>query len=207
MGHPYIHPLIVANRMHALFQEFPGDLLPSIYINPDNAEDVRARSELECRGKYIELLEVFEPALVELVKQCLHNAPQQRPSTDELQVRLQRMREEVEGKYGGGVVMLDMSKMKLVKELKMKNRMLEEQQVAIMFISIASSYSYFVFSYVGCFFLYLQERHETELDAKARELEDKTRELEDKTRELEDKTRELEDKTRELEDKSRRLEV
>ena len=60
------------------------------------------------------------PSLVELVKQCLHNAPHQRPTTDELLARLQRMKEEVEGRYGGGMIKLDLSKMKLSKELEIK---------------------------------------------------------------------------------------
>ena len=65
----------------------------------------------------------MHPALVGLVKECLYNAPHQRPSTDELLVRLQRMKEEVEREYGSGVVKLDvMSKMKLFKELKTKSR-------------------------------------------------------------------------------------
>ena len=66
------------------------------------------------------------PALVELVKECLHNAPQQRPTTDDLLARLQRMREEVEGEYGGGAVKVDLSKMRLFKEIKMKDWKLEE---------------------------------------------------------------------------------
>ena len=71
----------------------------------------------------------YHPSLVELVKQCLHNAPHQRPTTDELLARLRRMREEVEGEYGGGLVKIDMAKMRLVKELKLKDRRSEQQQV------------------------------------------------------------------------------
>ena len=73
------------------------------------------------------------PALVELVKECLNNDPDQRPTTDDLLARLQRMREEVEGEYGG-LVKLDMVRVRLAKEVKILNRRIEEltqQQVAI----------------------------------------------------------------------------
>ena len=72
------------------------------------------------------MINLHHPALVELVKECLHNAPERRPTTDDLLARLQRMREEVEGGYGGGVVKLDLSKMKLLKEVKIKDRRIEE---------------------------------------------------------------------------------
>ena len=120
-----------------LLQKFPGDLLPCTYTNPDNPNEVRGRSELECRGKYIDMLEgeinLKHPALVELVKECLHNAPDLRPTTDDLLARLQRMREEVEGEYGGPVK-LDMVRVRLAKEVKIKDRRIEEltqQQVYI----------------------------------------------------------------------------
>ena len=84
---------------------------------------------MQRREEYINFLEAhighIHPALVELVKQCLHNAPQQRPSTDELLARLQRMREEVEGEYGGPVK-LDMVRVRLAKEVKIKDRRIEE---------------------------------------------------------------------------------
>ena len=67
----------------------------------------------------------FHPALVELVKQCLHNAPEDRPSTEEVLARLQGLRAEVEGEYGGPV-RLDMVRVRLAKEGKMKDRRLEE---------------------------------------------------------------------------------
>ena len=80
------------------------------------------------------LLNSNHPALVQLVKQCLHNAPGERPSTDEVLATLQRMKVEVEGEYGGPVVRLDMVRVRLAKEGKMKDRRIEEltqQQVNI----------------------------------------------------------------------------
>ena len=67
----------------------------------------------------------FHPALVELVKQCLHNAPEDRPSTEEVLARLQGLMVEIEGEYGGNI-RLDMKKLRLAKEGKMKDRRLEE---------------------------------------------------------------------------------
>ena len=79
---------------------------------------------------YVELLEacigLLHPALVQLVKQCLHNVPRQRPNTDELLTRLQRMKVEVEGEYGGSPIRLDMVRVRLAKEVRMKERRIEE---------------------------------------------------------------------------------
>ena len=78
---------------------------------------------------YIDLLESQinsnHPALVQLVKQCLHNDPRERPSTDELLATLQRMKVEVEGEFGGIQIRLDMEKLRLAKEVKE----LKQQQV------------------------------------------------------------------------------
>ena len=85
---------------------------------------------MERRGQYIELLEEKfcreHPALVQLVKQCLHNVPDQRPSTDEVLGSLQRMKVEVEGVYGGSLGKLDINKVLLAKEMKMKDKRIEE---------------------------------------------------------------------------------
>ena len=85
---------------------------------------------MERRGQYIELLEEKfgreHPALVQLVKQCLHNVPHQRPSTDEVLGSLQRMKVEVEGVYGGSLMKLDIGKVLLAKEMKMKDKRIEE---------------------------------------------------------------------------------
>ena len=149
-------------------------MLPSTYVNPDNPEEIRGRSELERRGRYIGLLEAMitshHPALVELVKECLLNAPDRRPTTDNLLATLQGMREEVEGEYGNPV-RLDMARVKLAKEVKQ----LTQQQVYTIVNSTTCTLI------VKC----LQERHEAVLRGKTRELEDRTTELEDKTREVE----------------------
>ena len=99
---------------------------------------IRGRSELERRGRYIEVLEgavgLLHPTLCQLVKQCLHNAPHERPTTDELLARLQRMKVEVEGDYGGGPIKLDMVRVRLAKEVKVKDRQIEDltqQQVIV----------------------------------------------------------------------------
>ncbi len=67
--------------------------------------------------------------LVQLVKQCLHNAPDLRPTTDEVLGSLEGMRVEVEGVYGGSLVKLDMGKVLLAKEMRMKDKRLEEMEV------------------------------------------------------------------------------
>ena len=72
------------------------------------------------------LINPLHPVLVQLVKQCLTNDPQQRPNTDELLTRLQRMKEEVEGEYGGMPIRLDMVRVRLVKEVKINERRIEE---------------------------------------------------------------------------------
>ena len=96
-------------------------------MNPDNTRQIYARSELERRGGYIEhRIDMEHPTLVQLVKQCLHNGPVERPATDEVLDRLQRMKVEVEGEYGENVAKLDYGRLRLAKEMKMKDRRIEE---------------------------------------------------------------------------------
>ena len=85
---------------------------------------------MERRGEYIELLEKqvdwIHPALVQLVRQCLHNAPERRPTTNDVLGRLQRLKVEVEGVYGGSLVKLDINRVLLAKEIKRKDKRIEE---------------------------------------------------------------------------------
>ena len=69
---------------------------------------------------------MFYPNLVLLVKQCLEDIPDQRPSTDELLDTLQRMKVEVEGEYGGSPIRLDMVRVRLAKAVKTKDTQIEE---------------------------------------------------------------------------------
>ena len=88
-----------------------------------------------CCGVDIDLLETHigscHPALVELVKQCLHKDPLERPSTEELLAGLQGVRVEVE-ETSGSPFKLDMEKVRLSKEVKEKHKEVErltQQQV------------------------------------------------------------------------------
>ena len=129
-------------------QKFPGDLLPSTFPDPDNPGTVKGRTEIERRQKYVDLLELGilcsnHPNLIQLVKQCLHNAPNERPNTDELLSALQGMKVEVEGDYGGPFG-LDMVRVRLAKEVKAKERRTEElTQEKVVFMTSSSHYDYF----------------------------------------------------------------
>ena len=66
-------------------QVFPDDLLPHTYPDPQNPSRLLGRSELERRGDYMTILhhQLGEShPLVELVKQCLHNDPEFRPTAE-----------------------------------------------------------------------------------------------------------------------------
>ena len=60
------------------------------------------------------------PALVELVMDCLHSAPDRRPTADDLVVRLQKIKEKLNEEFNGGDV---------IKQLKANK--LKQQKVCI----------------------------------------------------------------------------
>ena len=69
------------------------------------------------------------PALVQLVKQCLHNAPERRPTIEEVLDSLQRIKTEVEGVYGGSLMKLEIAKVLLEREMKRSTEELTQVEV------------------------------------------------------------------------------
>lgn len=79
-------------------QLFPGDLMEPNYADPDNPEQLMARTEVERRQPYFDQLE--GKTLVSLIKTCLHNSPSRRPTAGQLVGALKEARETIEGPYG-----------------------------------------------------------------------------------------------------------
>ena len=96
------------------------------------------RTEVERRGEYIKTLEgrfsYSHPTMVQLVKQCLHNAPELRPATNEVLTCLQCLKVEVEGVYNRHFIKLDVGKVLLAKEMKMKDKRIEELSAVEVFL-------------------------------------------------------------------------
>ena len=68
---------------------FPSDLLEPNYADPDNAERLIGRTEVERRGRYFEqldrrMVEGQQHPCVQLTKDCLHNTPSRRPTAEQL---------------------------------------------------------------------------------------------------------------------------
>ena len=106
------------------FQVFPGSLLPCPYEDPQNPDHLLARSEVERRREFIQLLHEQLPEqhpLVQLVHRCLCNTPARRPSAKELLQQLEAVRAQIEGggPYGQ-LVSVNMEKLKVVRALREK---------------------------------------------------------------------------------------
>ena len=96
-----------------LVQVFPGNLLPHNYPDPDNPGRLVGHSEVERWTDYIKPLykELGEQhPLVQLVHQCLHNIPVQRPSAEEL---LQQLEAQMEEAYGKKLVKAEMARLQV----------------------------------------------------------------------------------------------
>ena len=86
-------------------QVFPGDLLEHNYPAPNNPRQLLGRSEVDRRGNYVERLEkkLQESAgypLVGVVKQCLDNIPEERPTAEQLVRVLEGLKGDIEGPCG-----------------------------------------------------------------------------------------------------------
>ena len=74
-------------------------------MDPENHERLLARSEVERRQNYVEQLENKFPsgeqhAFVQLIRRCLHNDNNLRPTSEELLTTLEALRADIEGSYG-----------------------------------------------------------------------------------------------------------
>ena len=99
-------------------QVFPGNLLPPNYPDPDNPGRLVGRSEIERRTDYIEPLykELGEQhPLVQLVCQCLHNVPAQRPSAEELLQQLEAQMKEAYGRNRAEMARLQVAMMTMLR--------------------------------------------------------------------------------------------
>ena len=117
------------------FQEFPCNLLPHTYADPTLAGRLLGRSEVERRTVYIEKLEAqlgqSYPGVIQLVRRCLDNAPDQRPSSGEVLSNVRGVKKEVDRVYGGGVFkQLDIGKVLVAKEMKRRQQRIEELEVS-----------------------------------------------------------------------------
>ena len=68
------------------------------------------------------------PNLVELVRQCLYNTPERRPSSKDLLSRLHAVRREVDVAIGCNKL-LNIANVIIVKEMKMKDKRIQDLQV------------------------------------------------------------------------------
>ena len=111
---------------------FPGTLLPHSYPDPQRRDHLLARSEVERRRNYIQQLHGQlgeEHPLVQVVHQCLHNTPNQRPSAEEVLQQLEAVRAQTEGPYGQLVnVNLDLKKLRVLREKDAEIGCLQQQK-------------------------------------------------------------------------------
>ena len=124
------------------FQVFPGTLLPCPYEDPQNPDHLLARSEVERRREFIQLLHGQLPEqhpLVQLVHQCLRNTPARRPSAEELLQQLEAVRAQIEGPYGQ-IVKVDMEKVRALREKDTEIRRLQQQMHQL---EVGSMWGYF----------------------------------------------------------------
>ena len=99
------------------------------------------------------------PTLVELVRQCLHNTAKRRPSSKDLLSRLRVVRREVEVAFGGNK-QLNIANVIIVKEMKIKDKRIQELQVN-MILKIRTcktkllkpQQNFFCYCFVSCFIL------------------------------------------------------
>ncbi len=101
--------------LYTLVQDFPIPTAPTI-VDTDNPGLIVACSEVQRRSEQMEQLirqlGGQRHPLVQLVTQCLHNDPRQRPSARQVLSQLERVRAQIQDPYEG------MSKLELIQALR-----------------------------------------------------------------------------------------
>ena len=113
-------------------QIFPGTLLPHTYPDPDNPGRLLGRSEVERRTDYIQpLYEQLgeQHPLLQLVCQCLHNTPAQRPAAEELLQQLEAVRPQIERAYGSKQVKVELARLQLAMMSVLRTRETKDDEI------------------------------------------------------------------------------
>ena len=97
----------------------PGDLLEPNFADPNNPEQLTARTEVERRQLYFDQLE--GRTLVSLIKACLHNSPSRRPTAEQLMTALEEARATIEGAYGELATVDAVRQVRTMKALKSRS--------------------------------------------------------------------------------------
>ncbi len=101
--------------LFTLVQDFPYPT-PAAVMDPNNPGMLLGRSEVQRRSRQMEQLSRQlgggRYPLVQLVTQCLHNDPRQRPSARQVLSQLERVRAQLEDRYE------QMSKLELIQALR-----------------------------------------------------------------------------------------
>ena len=106
---------------------FPGDLLEHTFPDPNNPRQLVGRSEVDRRGTYFEYLEIelhrrsAGYPLVCVVKQCLENIPEERPTAEQLVRALEGMKGAIEGGYGELATVDAVRQVRTMKALKSRS--------------------------------------------------------------------------------------
>ena len=107
-------------------QVFPGNLLQHTYADPDNPDRLIGRSEVGRRQAYFDQLEDLLPGgvrclLIQMIKDCLRNAPTQRPTAEQLVTALEGMKDVIEGSYGELATVDAVRQVRTMKALKSRS--------------------------------------------------------------------------------------
>ena len=111
---------------------FPGDLLEHTYPDPNNTRQLVARSEVDRRGTYFEHLErVLHRSssgypLVGVVKQCLENISEERPTAEQLVRVLEGLKGDTEGTCGELMIVDAVRQVKTAMALKKSKEKVDE---------------------------------------------------------------------------------